>query len=82
MSATQFATEKSEHFLRRREAAAYLQQRYGVGSASTLAKQAMTGDGPRFHKYGGRVVLYLASDLDTYMRGRITARTSTSDSGA
>ena len=57
--------------LNRREAAAYT----GL-SASTLAKRAVTGDGPPMRKLGRRVV-YLAPDLDVWLAAHL--RRSTSD---
>lgn len=48
-------------YLSRMEAAHYL----GV-SGSTLARWAMLGEGPRFHKVGGKA-RYKIADLDTYI---------------
>lgn len=59
--------------LNRREAAEYL----GL-SASTLAKRAMTGDGPSYVKMGRRVV-YLRPSLDAWLDAH--QRLSTSDTG-
>jgi hypothetical protein len=68
-----------EHrFLRRRQAADYLQDRYGFGAAATLAKGVVTGDTPRYHK-AGRIVLYTLDALDEWARSKIgDARRSSS----
>lgn len=69
-------------FLRRRQAAEYLQGKYGFGAAATLAKGAVTGDTPRFHK-AGRVVLYRREALDEWALAKIRPfRRSTSDEQA
>jgi hypothetical protein len=47
-------------------------------SASTLAKRRMTGDGPRFIKFGG-TVRYDLKDLQEFVAQ--SARRSTSDQG-
>ena len=66
-------------FLRRKDAAQYLREKYGVGSAATLAKLATIGGGPIFKK-NGRIPLYLAKDLDTWALAKIgQARHSTSE---
>jgi hypothetical protein len=57
-------------FLRRRQAAEYLQARYGFGAAATLAKGVVTGDTPRYHK-AGRIVLYTPDALDEWARSKI-----------
>jgi hypothetical protein len=68
-------------FLRRREAAAYLRGRYGIGSEKTLAKLACVGGGPEFHK-AGVAALYEAAALDTWALAKIgPAQASTSDVG-
>jgi hypothetical protein len=58
-------------FLRRKDAAFYLRTRYGIGSFQSLAKLAMTGDGPVFRKCG-RCVLYAPHDLDEWMQTRLS----------
>ena len=64
---------------RRREAAEYLREKYGVGSASLLAKLAVYGGGPRFRKFNARVVLYSEADIDSWMADKLgTAVVSTS----
>lgn len=59
-------------YLRRRDAAAYLKDKYGIGSWQTLAKLALTGNGPIFRKFG-RAVLYAPHDLDEWMQVHIGA---------
>jgi hypothetical protein len=68
-----------ENFLRRKDAAAYLKQNFGFGTASTLAKCAVFGNGPVFCKRG-RIPLYRAADLEAWARSQLTGpRRSTSD---
>lgn len=65
-------------FLRRDAAAEYLNKTYGFGAARTLAKGAVTGDSPEFHR-AGRIVLYTREALDTWALSKIgPAQTSTS----
>ena len=61
-------------YLNTREAAAHLRL-----STRTLDRYRVSGDGPVFLKFGGRV-RYLVDDLDDWARGR--RRTSTSDDGS
>lgn len=69
-----------ECFLRRKAAGIYLTQKYGFGAARTLAKAAVTGEGPDYHK-AGRVVLYTQQALDKWALAKIgAARRSTSAS--
>jgi len=66
----------SEHFqklLKPADAAAFLDL-----SRSTLAKRRMTGNGPRFVKFGASV-RYSLQDLEEYVAR--SARSSTSDQG-
>ncbi len=66
-------------FLRRKQAADYLKERYGHGSARTLAKLATIGGGPVFHRFG-RMVVYDPVDLDTWALARLSGPLrSTSD---
>ncbi len=66
-------------FMRRKDAAQYLREKFGVGSPATLAKLATLGGGPIFRK-NGRIPVYLAEDLDRWASARIGApRRSTSD---
>lgn len=65
----------SEACLRRAAAAEYLKNRYGVGSAATLAKLACIGGGPLFRKLG-RFPVYAPADLDAWAVGRTSAKVS------
>jgi hypothetical protein len=67
-------------FLRRADAAQYLQQNYGLRCApQTLAKLAVVGGGPKYH-LAGRTPLYEPPDLDEYAKSKIGApRRSTSE---
>lgn len=69
-------------YLRRADAASYVQTSYGFPcSPQWLAKLAVVGGGPLFHK-AGRTPLYAPSDLDAWARARIgRPRQSTSDPG-
>ena len=58
-------------YLRRREAADYLQERYGAYTAETLAKLACVGGGPRFRKMGA-FPLYAPADLDNWAESRMS----------
>jgi hypothetical protein len=66
-------------FLRRAEAAAYIQAKYGFPcSRQWLAKLAVTGGGPVYHK-AGRTPIYPPAGLDAWAESRIgEARRSTS----
>lgn len=76
------ASGPSPRYLRRNEAAAYLQRTYGFGAARTLAKGVVTGDTPAYHK-AGRMVLYTLPALDEWARSKIgEARRSSSDGKA
>jgi hypothetical protein len=79
MSSIQNGGSGSGRFMRRREAGEYLNEKYGSGSASALAKAAVTGDGPKFYKYGSKVVIYDQPDLDEWAISRLSPRVSTSD---
>lgn len=61
----------SETYLRRKDAAEYLQQRCGAYTAQTLAKLACVGGGPIYRK-NGRMVLYTIDDLDTWIASRMS----------
>jgi hypothetical protein len=64
-------TTTERRFLRRRQAAEYLQAKYGFGAVATLAKGAVTGDTPCYHKVGGgRIVLYTREALDEWALAR------------
>ena len=56
----------SRPMLRRETAAEFLRSKYGFGSKSMLSKLAVTGGGPKFFKYGARVVLYDPTHLDAW----------------
>jgi len=58
-------------YLRRAEAALYLQQRYGAYTRETLAKLACVGGGPPFRKMGA-YPLYRASELDAWAEARMS----------
>ena len=66
-------TQRGTMYLDTRQAAAYL----GL-STRTLDRYRVSGDGPVFLKFGGRV-RYLCEDLDAWVRTR--RRKSTSDNG-
>jgi hypothetical protein len=72
------------HYLRRREAAKYVRERWGIPCAArTLAKIAcISSDGPEMH-YAGRIPLYTIEALDTWASNKIgPPRRSTSDRSA
>ena len=66
-------------FLRRADAARYLQSKYGLRCAKqTLAKLAVIGGGPAF-RLAGRTPLYAPPDLDGWAESKISGpRLSTS----
>ena len=72
----------STKYLRRKLAANYLSDHWGIQTAaSTLAKLAVIGGGPRFHR-AGRCPLYPEAELDRYAEAKLgKLRRSTSDSG-
>jgi hypothetical protein len=73
------ASSDEQRFLRRRQAAEYLQGKYGFGAAATLAKGVVTGDTPRYCK-AGRIVLYAPEWLDEWALAKIgPARRSSSE---
>ncbi len=63
--------------LRRKAAADFLFNKYGVGSVAWLAKLAVTGGGPEYEK-NGVIPLYTEAGLDAWMESRTTRRASTS----
>jgi len=72
------ASNEAARFLRRKAAGAYFVEKYGFGAPRTLAKAAVTGDGPEYHK-AGRAVLYTREALDAWALAKIgAARRSTS----
>ena len=71
-----------QRMMRRREAAKYLEVRGIPISATTLAKKATIGGGPKFRKFD-RVTLYTSADLDAWIGDRLSPlKRSTSDIGA
>lgn len=63
------------NYLRRTEAADYLQAHYGLYTAGTLAKMAVVGGGPPFRLLG-RFPVYTEADLRDWAEGRMTAPVS------
>jgi hypothetical protein len=60
-------------YLRRRDAAIYLKDRWGLRcSEQTLANYATRGNGPVFQRYG-RDVVYSTTNLDEYAQARMSA---------
>ena len=63
--------------MRRREAAAYIKERYGFGSPGQLAKLAMKGLGPKFYKPSPVLSIYTPEFLDEWALEHLgEARTS------
>lgn len=58
-------------YLRRHQAANFLQANYGFGTTETLAKLACVGGGPRFRKLG-RFPVYTKDDLDDWAKSRLS----------
>ncbi|WP_206675173.1 DNA-binding protein [Alteripontixanthobacter muriae] len=58
-------------YLRRDQAAAYLQQRVGAYTSETLAKLACVGGGPKFRRIG-RIPLYTVVDLEDWISSRLS----------
>ena len=69
----------SPRYLRRKQAAQYLNDDWGIPTAaSTLAKKAVVGGGPSFHS-AGRIPLYSLDELDRYAKAKLgNPRKSTS----
>jgi hypothetical protein len=61
----------SKRFLRRREAAQYLQERGIPCAARTLAKLAVVGGGPVFRRIG-RIPLYEVEELDRWIEAQLS----------
>ena len=57
-------------YLRRDEAAQYLQERAGAYTAATLAKLATVGGGPKF-RHLGRFPVYTPEALDEWLESKI-----------
>ena len=70
----------SPRYLRRKQAAEYLTDDWGIPTAaSTLAKKAVVGGGPCFHS-AGRIPLYSLDELDRYAKAKLgNPRKSTSE---
>ncbi len=64
------ATPHATHYLTNDEAAAFLKL-----SPRTLEKQRVIGGGPRFRKFGRRVV-YAIADLESWANARVCDSTS------
>lgn len=62
---TERVCEPQSHWLRTSAAASYVKL-----SPSTLEKLRLSGDGPPFSKAGKRIVLYLVSDLDDWLKSK------------
>jgi hypothetical protein len=58
-------------YLRRKQAGAYLKDKYGFGSEKTLAKLATVGGGPAIF-YAGRLPLYIQEKLDAWAQAKIS----------
>lgn len=63
---------ENRQFLRRKDAAAYLQARYGAYTTETLAKLACVGGGPPFRKMGA-FPLYTPAELDAWALEKMSA---------
>jgi hypothetical protein len=70
------ALQIEPEFLSRKDAAAYLKSRFGLQiGAQWLAKAAVRGDGPVFHK-SGKAAVYAPGDLSTWARARMSPAVS------
>jgi hypothetical protein len=61
----------NKRFLRRNEAGGFLKNKYGHGSAKTLAKLASTGGGPEM-VYAGRIPFYTPEALDEWALAKLS----------
>jgi hypothetical protein len=62
------------HFFRRKAAARYVQETWGVPlSPNTLSKFAVVGGGPTYRTFG-RFPVYTAEDLDAWVRTRLSPK--------
>lgn len=69
------------HYLSRKQASAHLAERGLPVAAATLAKLAVVGGGPEFHKFG-RFPRYTPEALDAWAATKLSGpRRSTSDMG-
>ncbi len=75
--------EIEERFLTRPAAAEYLKKKFGFGSKYMLAKMAVYGGGPVYHRPGLNAV-YAKSELDSWGAARLGcgARTTSEHSAA
>jgi hypothetical protein len=72
MQDIQTAAQPEPRYLNRASAAAYVTQKYGFPcSEQTLAKLAVTGQGPQFMRASRRVAVYPVSSLDKWAEARI-----------
>jgi hypothetical protein len=63
---------RPNRMLRRREAAEYVREKWGVPCAhKTLAKLAVVGGGPSFLRFS-RVPLYSSESLDAWVRSKLS----------
>ena len=63
--------ENDQKFLRRKEAAAFVRERFGLPcQPTTLSKLATVGGGPVYRKMG-RIPLYRPSDLAAWAATRV-----------
>jgi hypothetical protein len=58
--------------LSRRGAAKHLFETYGFGTEKTLAKLAVLGGGPPFHKVGAKTVVYPVDPLDQWAQAKLS----------
>jgi hypothetical protein len=65
--------QQPAHGRRRKDAAAYMRKLGVPCTEGFLAKMAVKGEGPTF-KYYGRFPLYEDSDLDAFVKSRLTGK--------
>lgn len=58
-------------YLRRKGAAAYLQEKYGFGTYGSLAKYATVGGGPEY-QYLGELPVYTEEALDAWASAKMS----------
>lgn len=63
-------------YLRREQAADYLQNRIGAYTADTLAKMACVGGGPKFRLLG-RIPLYTVTELEEWISSKLSKPVAT-----
>jgi len=74
MDTENVVTRPATRFLRRAEASEYIKSTWGIPCAvRTLAKLAVIGGGPLFHR-SGRLPLYTQSDLDRWAASKISGK--------